>query len=208
MRMPPGRELGSRATSRLMVPGSWPVWSSGTETFAHWNPWGRPHEDQSTPWALAGEARTAPSMVPARRTTTARTKAGTITRVGSCARSDAGLPASAATADPGGVRLVACSVAALLALAAPAFASPTNGGTAPVDSASSGGSTPAKHSKRGVQASAAPAAAPASGAVAQIVDGLARSPAGSPAAVRSVLRAGNKLQDFPYRYGGGHEDFV
>ena len=113
------------------------------------------------------------------------------------------------------MRLVVCSVVAFLALAAPVAAQPSNGGTAPVDSATSGGSTPsktAKSSKRGQKAAApapAPAAAPpADGAVAQVVDGLARSPAGSPAAVRSVLRAGNKLQLFPYRYGGGHEDFV
>jgi hypothetical protein len=114
----------------------------------------------------------------------------------------------AATADPGRVRLVACSVAAFLALAAPALAQPSNGGTAPVDSASSGGSTPSKGAKNPAPGPAPAAAAPAAGAVATIVDGLARSPAGSPAAVRSALRAGNKLQGFPYRYGGGHEDFV
>ena len=44
--------------------------------------------------------------------------------------------------------------------------------------------------------------------VARLVRGVAYAPPGAPAAVRRAIRAGNKLQDKPYRYGGGHRSFV
>jgi hypothetical protein len=104
------------------------------------------------------------------------------------------------------VRLIACSVFALFALAVPAAAQPGTGGTAPVDAGSSGGATPRASAQPTV---AAPAPAPVAGAVAKLAaPGVARAPGGSPPAVRGAIRAGNKLQGFPYRYGGGHEDFV
>jgi hypothetical protein len=34
--------------------------------------------------------------------------------------------------------------------------------------------------------------------------GKAKAPAGAPAAVKRALRAGNRLQGKPYRFGGGH----
>jgi hypothetical protein len=104
------------------------------------------------------------------------------------------------------VRLIACSVFALFALAAPAAAQPGTGGTAPVDPGSSGGTTPKATS---APAPATPTAAPAAGVMAKLAaPGIARAPGGAPAAVRGAIRAGNKLRGFPYRYGGGHEDFI
>jgi hypothetical protein len=44
--------------------------------------------------------------------------------------------------------------------------------------------------------------------VARLVNGVAKAPAGAPRAVKRAIRAGNKLQNKPYRYGGGHKSFV
>jgi cell wall-associated NlpC family hydrolase len=108
--------------------------------------------------------------------------------------------------------------AVLVALAVPLCAAPaaqavqpSNGGTAPVDSASSGGASPTDaHSARTGTTAKAPAARerPHGGVARLIPAGLARSPHGSPPAVRSAIRAGNLLQGLPYRYGGGHESFL
>ena len=38
--------------------------------------------------------------------------------------------------------------------------------------------------------------------------GMARPPAGAPAAVKAAIYAGNRLQGKPYIYGGGHASFV
>lgn len=43
---------------------------------------------------------------------------------------------------------------------------------------------------------------------AQLVAGKAYAPAGAPLPVRRAIRAGNKLQTKPYRYGGGHRSFT
>jgi cell wall-associated NlpC family hydrolase len=40
------------------------------------------------------------------------------------------------------------------------------------------------------------------------VNGVAHAPAGAPRAVVRAIKAGNKLQDKPYLYGGGHRSFV
>ncbi|MFL5903775.1 MAG: hypothetical protein ACJ76Q_08150 [Solirubrobacteraceae bacterium] len=84
------------------------------------------------------------------------------------------------------MRILACSVVSLLVVAAPAAAKAGTGGTA------------------------APTSLPAApGTAAKLpAGGLARSPHGAPAPVRGAIRAGNWLQTFPYRYGGGHEDFL
>jgi hypothetical protein len=89
------------------------------------------------------------------------------------------------------VRLLACSVLSLLVLAAPAAAKSGNGG------GTAAPTTPPP----------APAAAPATAAT-PATAGVARAPAAAPAAVRGAIRAGNQLQVFPYRYGGGHDTFV
>jgi hypothetical protein len=39
-------------------------------------------------------------------------------------------------------------------------------------------------------------------------DGQALAPADAPDAVKYAIWAGNQLQDKPYEYGGGHQDFV
>jgi hypothetical protein len=44
--------------------------------------------------------------------------------------------------------------------------------------------------------------------VARLVNGKAYAPAGAPRAVVRAIKAGNKLQDKPYLYGGGHKSFV
>jgi hypothetical protein len=94
------------------------------------------------------------------------------------------------------VRFVACTVLSLLVLAAPVSAkSKTGGGTA-----APSGPAPTAPAPGG--------ATPTAGAAGKVVAGVARAPAGSPAAVKGAIRAGNALQVFPYRYGGGHDDFV
>ncbi len=45
------------------------------------------------------------------------------------------------------------------------------------------------------------------GAVATLVGSIAHAPAGAPRAVVRAIRAGNKLQNKPYLYGGGHRSF-
>jgi hypothetical protein len=42
---------------------------------------------------------------------------------------------------------------------------------------------------------------------ARLVRGVAHAPPGAPRAVIRAIRAGNKLQNKPYRYGGGHASF-
>src|SRR5437763_7065973 len=41
----------------------------------------------------------------------------------------------------------------------------------------------------------------------KLVGFIAHAPHGAPVAVRRVIAAGNSLQTFPYRYGGGHAAF-
>jgi hypothetical protein len=43
-----------------------------------------------------------------------------------------------------------------------------------------------------------------SGRTALIKDGLAYAPRSAPAAVKRAIAAGNRLQDMPYKWGGGH----
>jgi hypothetical protein len=108
----------------------------------------------------------------------------------------------------GGSKAVATvvSLLALLALAAPASsiaATKTGGVAAPTSGSGSTGST------GGAQFSA-PVAGPTSpgSRVARLVNGVAYAPAGAPRAVVRAIKAGNKLQDKPYLYGGGHRSFV
>jgi hypothetical protein len=48
---------------------------------------------------------------------------------------------------------------------------------------------------------------PGPGRSATLANGLARAPRGAPRTVRRVIAAGNRLQHFRYRYGGGHASF-
>jgi hypothetical protein len=54
------------------------------------------------------------------------------------------------------------------------------------------------------QTPSAPTAPTAPAQAALLPNGKARAPAGAPAAVKRALRAGNRLQGKPYRFGGGH----
>lgn len=103
----------------------------------------------------------------------------------------------------GGTKVTA-TFAALAAFAAPVSAdAATTGGTAPPS-----GSTNT-HATGGAQftppaVGGNPVGAPG---VATLRNGKAYAPAGAPLAVVRAIRAGNKLQGKPYRYGGGHKAF-
>jgi len=70
-----------------------------------------------------------------------------------------------------------------------------------------GGTSPSTQRHPQQQAETPPAApAPtAPGAATLLPNGKAKAPPGAPAAVRRALRAGNRLQGKPYRFGGGHQ---
>jgi hypothetical protein len=87
----------------------------------------------------------------------------------------------------GSSKLIA-TLLSLVALATPTAATAATGGIAP-------------------GAVTAPATPDPPG-VARLVRGVAYAPPGAPSAVVRAIRAGNKLQDKPYRYGGGHASFV
>jgi hypothetical protein len=88
----------------------------------------------------------------------------------------------------GGQSKPIATLLSLVALAVPTAASAATGGVAP---SSSGVITPV----------VPPGAA-------RLVHGVAYAPPDAPRAVVRAIRAGNKLQDKPYRYGGGHRSFV
>ena len=81
----------------------------------------------------------------------------------------------------------------LVALASPTAATAATGGVAP----SPGGVAPG-----------APVTPPGPPGVARLVRGVAYAPPGAPRAVVRAIRAGNQLQNKPYRYGGGHRSFA
>ncbi|MFL5827438.1 MAG: hypothetical protein ACJ76V_13010 [Thermoleophilaceae bacterium] len=68
----------------------------------------------------------------------------------------------------------------------------TNGGTGPVAPA---------------PVPAPPAALPAPPTAVTLSAGIARTSASVPRAIQLAVRAGNRLQHKPYRYGGGHQSF-
>jgi cell wall-associated NlpC family hydrolase len=101
-----------------------------------------------------------------------------------------------------------------LALPAQAVASGTGGAAYPgqattegdgggTSSQSTGSRAPAPTAPSGQAETPAPAPT-APGTATLLPNGKARAPAGAPAAVRRALRAGNRLQGKPYRFGGGH----
>src|SRR3954454_8326212 len=89
----------------------------------------------------------------------------------------------------GSSKLIATLVS-LAALATPTAATAATGGIAPP----SAGAPPT-----------APVTPPG---VARLVHGVAYAPPDAPSAVVRAIRAGNTLQEKPYRYGGGHASFV
>ncbi len=103
----------------------------------------------------------------------------------------------------GGPKAVAM-LASLAALAAPAStAAATTGGTAPPDS---GADISATGGAQYTPPPPAPSPADTPG-VARLQNGVAYAPAGAPLAVVRAIRAGNRIQTKPYRYGGGHKAF-
>jgi cell wall-associated NlpC family hydrolase len=94
----------------------------------------------------------------------------------------------------------------LVALAAPTAATAATGGVAPP---SAGGTAPAGRSGGSAYDPNAPVTPPPGPpGVARLVRGVAYAPPDAPPAVVRAIRAGNKLQNKPYRYGGGHSSFV
>ncbi len=110
------------------------------------------------------------------------------------------------------------TLVSLAALVAPTAASAANGtgGTAPPppkggnrsNSGSTGGAqyTPPP-SDQPSSGQSGPSGPPAQPGAATLQNGVARAPAGAPKAVVRAIRAGNRIQDKPYLYGGGHRTF-
>lgn len=112
----------------------------------------------------------------------------------------------------GGQKVIA-TFASLAALCAPAsaFAAGSTGGTAPPSGGTAAGVTTGGAQYTPPQPADVPPAdvPPAAPGVGRIdAAGKAHAPAGAPLAVVRAIRAGNKLQGKPYRYGGGHMSFV
>jgi hypothetical protein len=97
----------------------------------------------------------------------------------------------------------------LVALAAPTAAVAATGGVAPPSGEPGPVGPPAPIGQTGGSAydPNAPVTPPGPPGRARLVRGVAYPPADAPRAVVLALRAGNKLQDKPYRYGGGHGSF-
>jgi hypothetical protein len=105
----------------------------------------------------------------------------------------------------GGSRAVA-TLLSLAALAAPTgalAATKTGGVAAPTSGSDTSGSTGGSQVSPPVSGPTSPGSR-----VARLVNGVAYAPAGAPRAVVRAIKAGNKLQDKPYLYGGGHKSFV
>lgn len=101
-----------------------------------------------------------------------------------------------------GLKAIAMT-ASLAALIAPASSSATTGGTAPPNSRTT---SPSTGGAQYTPPPPAPDPVTAPG-LARLQNGVAYAPAGAPLAVVRAIRAGNKIQTKPYRYGGGHRAF-
>ena len=111
----------------------------------------------------------------------------------------------------GGPKAVA-TLLSLAALAAPtsAFAAVTGGVAAPSSGSGSSGHAGSSGASTGGSRYSPPVTtppAPGTSHFARLVGSVAYPPAGAPRAVVRAIRAGNKLQDKPYLYGGGHRSF-
>lgn len=102
---------------------------------------------------------------------------------------------------------VIATLLALVALAAPTAATAATGGVAPPPDGTAPASAPPGQTGGAGYDPNAPTTPPGPPGVARLVGGVAYAPAGAPLAVVRAIRAGNKLQDKPYRYGGGHSSF-
>jgi hypothetical protein len=98
------------------------------------------------------------------------------------------------------------TLVSLAALVAPTAASAANGtgGTAPPPK---GGARSSSDSTGGAQYAPPSSDPPAQPGAATLENGVAHAPAGAPKAVVRAIRAGNRIQNKPYLYGGGHRTF-
>src|SRR5438067_949356 len=101
------------------------------------------------------------------------------------------------------------TLVSFVVLAAPTAATAATGGVAPPSRGSApagptGGSQYDPNAPKPPPTTPGPPTPPG---VARLIRGVAYAPAGAPTAVARAIRAGNKLQDKPYRYGGGHASF-
>jgi cell wall-associated NlpC family hydrolase len=114
------------------------------------------------------------------------------------------------------VRASALPTVLAIAAALPAQAVAATGGaeypgSAPMNGGSTSeqaGGTSAGTQRHPQEQAETPAPTPAStttGAATVLPNGKAKAPPGAPAAVKRALRAGNRLQGKPYRFGGGHQ---
>jgi hypothetical protein len=103
-------------------------------------------------------------------------------------------------------------------------ASPTGGTTYTSTSSPRGGTAAQAQASQGAPVPTATSTAPAStttpAATAPVdpavptpaatvgADGLAVAPAGAPPQIVALIAAGNQIAPLPYKYGGGHQDFV
>jgi cell wall-associated NlpC family hydrolase len=93
------------------------------------------------------------------------------------------------------------TLVSLAALTAPAGAlAASTGGVAPGSASGSKGAQAPIGPTGGAQYTPLPTPA-------TLENGVAYAPPGAPLAVVRAIRAGNKLQNKPYRYGGGHRSF-
>jgi cell wall-associated NlpC family hydrolase len=117
------------------------------------------------------------------------------------------------------VRPLALTITFIVAALMPSYAAAATGGvqypgSAPLNGGSSsegsGGTSTStststqRHPQEQAETPSAPAPT-APGTAILLPNGKAKAPAGAPAAVRRALRAGNRLQGKPYRFGGGHQ---
>lgn len=94
----------------------------------------------------------------------------------------------------------------MAALAVPSTALAATGGAGPADAVSP---TSAKSTGGVTYGSrfSSPSQPTVPGTVARLRKGVAYAPASAPIEVQRAIWAGNRLQDKPYRYGGGHRSF-
>jgi cell wall-associated NlpC family hydrolase len=86
-------------------------------------------------------------------------------------------------------------------------ASALTGGSSPHGTGLGGGSSPSQPADQPADQPRGPAETPPPAAPGQAVllpNGKARAPKDAPVAVKRAIRAGNRLQGKPYRFGGGH----
>jgi cell wall-associated NlpC family hydrolase len=114
------------------------------------------------------------------------------------------------------VRVLALPTVLAIAAALPVQAAASTGGAQYPGSAphSGGGSSEQaggtsagtqRHPQDQAETPAATPAPRAPGTATLLPNGKAKAPRGAPAAVKRALRAGNRLQGKPYRFGGGHQ---